>query len=267
MNRLLTKTVAAIRYALSLRISVYAAYAGYFLIISAFPSLILLLSLLRYAGLEVEVLTRALQNVIPPALYPAAKRLVVLAYQGTTGGILSFSAITALWSASRGVYGLLTGLNAVYGVREDRGYFYTRFISLIYTFLLLLVLISTMALHVFGGELIPLMPFFRVLDGFFDLRFFLLLFLQTAVFTGVFMVLPNRRNRFWDSVPGALLSACGWLVFSQLYSVYVTHFVTYTSIYGSVYGVALSMLWLYFCISILFCGGALNAYLIKIKKD
>jgi membrane protein len=261
------KGYKVIKYILSLRVPIYASYAGYFLILSAFPSLILLLSLLRYAGLEVEVLTGAIRGVIPEALFPAAKRLIVLAYQGTTGGILSFSAITALWSASRGVYGLLTGLNSIYGVREDRGYICTRTISIVYTFLLLLVLVVTMALHVFGTEILFLLPMLEVLNGFFDLRFFLLLVLQTAVFTGIFMVLPNRRNSFMDSVPGALLAASGWLVFSDLYSAYVAHFSVYSSIYGSVYGVALSMLWLYCCISIVFYGGALNAYLIKMKKE
>ena len=58
----------AIRYIQTLRIPVYAAYAGYFIMLSAFPSLILLLSLLRYAGLEVEVLTGALRGVVPEAL-------------------------------------------------------------------------------------------------------------------------------------------------------------------------------------------------------
>jgi membrane protein len=70
-----------------------------------------------------------------------------------------------------------------------------------------------------------------------------------------------------DSVPGALLASCGWQVFSQLYSIYVAHFSVYSNIYGSVYGVALSMLWLYCCISIVFYGGALNMYLMKNKKD
>lgn len=261
------KGYTTVQYILSLRVPIYASYAGYFLILSAFPSLILLLSLLRYAGLEVEVLTAALRGVIPEALFPVAKHLVVLAYQGTTGGILSFSAITALWSASRGVYGLLTGLNTIYGVRENRGYIYTRAISLLYTFLFLLVLLATMTLHVFGTEILLLLPLMEVLNGFFDLRFFLLLFLQTAVFTALFMVLPNRRNSFMDSLPGALLASSGWLIFSDIYSAYVEHFSVYTSIYGSVYGVALSMLWLYCCISILFYGGALNAWLIKNKKE
>ena len=77
----------------------------------------------------------------------------------------------------------------------------------------------------------------------------------------MFMVLPNRRNTLRQSLPGALFSSAGWLIFSDLYSIYVEHFAGLSSIYGSVYAIALSMLWLYFCLSILFYGGALNHYL------
>jgi membrane protein len=53
----------------------------------------------------------------------------------------------------------------------------------------------------------------------------------------------------------------GWLIFSDLYSIYVERFSGYGNLYGSVYAVALSMLWLYCCMSILFFGGALNRWL------
>jgi len=95
------------------------------------------------------------------------------------------------------------------------------------------------------------------------LRFFLLLLLQTGLFTAMFMVLPNRKNSFSDSFPGAVLASLGWLIFTELFSVYVDHFRGYANIYGSVYAVALSMLWLYFCLLILFYGGALNRLLMK----
>ena len=77
------------------------------------------------------------------------------------------------------------------------------------------------------------------------------------------MVLPNKPNKLWDSFPGAVFSAIGWLGLSDLYSRYVENFSRYANIYGSVYAVALSMLWLYCCVSILFYGGALNVYLTK----
>ena len=93
-------------------------------------------------------------------------------------------------------------------------------------------------------------------------RFFLLLFLQSLVFTLMFMVLPNkRRSRFMESLPGGVLSSLGWLVFSDIYSIYVENFSKYSTIYGSVYAIAITMLWLYCCMSILFYGGALNRYL------
>lgn len=254
-----------------LDIPVYAANACYFIILSLFPTLVLLLSLLRYTQLDIHALLALLQGVVPSAILPEVEILIVNTYESTSGMVLSVSAITALWSASRGVYGLLTGLNTIYGVSEDRGYLYTRTISVVYTLLFLLVLLLTLVLHVFGTTLLEFLegstlPFFRFLTEFLDLRFFLLLFLQTALFTAMFMALPNRKNSFSDSIPGALLASIGWLVFSALFSIYVEHFSSYATIYGSVYAIALSMLWLYFCILIVFYGGALNSFL-KDKED
>ena len=99
------------------------------------------------------------------------------------------------------------------------------------------------------------------------MRFFLLLLVQTVIFTAMYMVLPNEHNRLEYSLPGALLASIGWQVFSQAFSVYVEHFPSYANIYGSVYAVALSMLWLYFCLYILFFGGVLNRLLLDWNKE
>ena len=255
-----------------LRIPLYAANAGYFIILAVFPTLVLVISLLRYTGLRIENLTDLLHGILPAALIPSAERLIINTYNGSSKAVVGLSALTALWSASRGIYSFLIGLNAIYGVSEDRGYLYTRLISVIYTFLFLVVLLLTLVLHVFGTAILDLLPkvtspFMVFLSSIFDLRFFLLLLLQTLLFTAMFMVFPNRRNHLRDSLPGALLASIGWLVFSDLFSIYVNHFPSYAYIYGSVYAVALSMLWLYFCLSIVFYGGALNHFLIERKKE
>ena len=270
-NRFLPKLSRGAGYLFSLNIPVYASHASFFVVLAVFPSLVLLLGLLRYTGLEVENLTELLHGVLPTALMPAAQRLILNTYNSTTGTVISISAITALWSASRGVHGLVTGLNSIYGVTEDRSYVYTRLVSVLYTFLFLVVLLLTLVLHVFGTTLIQYLPIgesplLSFLEGIVDLRFFVLLFVQTVLFTGMFMVLPNTRNKLSDSFPGAVLSSIGWLVFSDLFSIYVENFTQYADIYGSVYAVALSMLWLYCCVSIVFYGGALNHWLMDSKK-
>ncbi len=262
----LGKAVAIFRRLRGMNISSHAANAGYFIVLSVFPVLVLILSLLRYTTLDARDLLALLQGFLPEALMAQAEKLIISTYAHTSTAVVSVSAIGALWSASRGIYGLISGLNTIYDVEECRGYWYVRGISVVYTLLFVGVLLLTLVLNVFGEGLIQMLPqtggaLGRFFSEVVDLRFFLLLFLQTGLFTAMFMGLPSGKNRFSDSLPGAVLAALGWLIFTNLFSVYVEHFAGYTSIYGSVYAVALSMLWLYCCLSIVFYGGALNKLL------
>lgn len=264
---LIGKIMEAAKTVKQMHIPLHAAYAAYFIVLAVFPALVLILSVLRYTGMEVRGLVELLDDILPSTMAEGAEELIYSTYRNSSGAMVGVSAVTALWSASRGIYGLLTGLNAVYGVSENRGYIYTRSISVVYTFVFILILLLTLVLHVFGNSIINLMrqvdnPVVIFFIDLIDLRFFLLLFLQSLVFTLMFMVLPNkRRSRFMESLPGGVLSSLGWLVFSDIYSIYVENFSKYSTIYGSVYGIAITMLWLYCCMSILFYGGALNRYL------
>ena len=264
--------VSLVSWVMDMQIPVYAANACYFLVLMIFPALLLVMSSLRYTSLSANDLIEVLGTVVPSALMPTVERLIVNTYYNSSGVVISVSAVTALWSSSRGVYGLLTGLNHVYGVREDRGYFYTRLISVVYTFAFLMVLILTLVLHVFGKSIaawinakdLALVDWVvRVID----IRFLVLLGLQILVFTALYMVLPNRRNRFWSSLPGAAVAAVGWQVFSNLFSIYVQRLNVYTNIYGSVYALALGMLWLYICVTIVLFGGVLNRLILRWQTE
>lgn len=255
-----------IRRVSDLQIGLHASSAGFFLALSVFPGLLLLLGLLRYTTLEISTLVVAVEGFLPEALLPYAEDLIRGIYANSSGILVSLSALAALWSASRGVYGLLTGLNAVYGTRDDRGWLRTRILCVGYTFAFLLVLALTLALHIFGRGVISALsrstiPFLRFLADVVDLRFFLLLGLQTTLFTAIFTVFPNRPCRPADSLPGAVLASFGWLVFSNLFSLYIDYFGDHTHIYGQIYTMVLGMLWLYFCLCIVFFGGAVNRFL------
>lgn len=260
----LQKLKTIITWVTEKNIPIHAAHTGFFMVLAVFPALMLLLGFLRYTGLQIQTLTDLVADVIPAALMPTAKRLILSAYQNSSGMVISISALTALWSASSGMYGLLRGMNSIYDVRESRSWLRTRLYSMLYTLGFLAVLVLTLLLDVFGEKMLSYWPQNwapGVLRDVLDLHFFVLLGLETVLFAAMYTVLPNRRNRFLESLPGAMLAAVGWQIFSDLYSVYVEHFTGYANIYGSVYAVALSMLWLYCCISILFYGGVLNAYL------
>jgi membrane protein len=268
---LIGRSVHLYRHIRSLDIPLHAANAGFFIILSLFPALVLILSLLRYTGLQVSSLVEVLSTILPAALMPTVEELVLSTYENSSGALVGFSALTALWSASKGIYGLLTGLNRVYGVSEDRSWLHTRFISVAYTFAFLAVLLLTLVIHVFGGTILALLPIsrvklIRILGRIIDFRFWLLLMVQTLVFMLLFAFLPNGRNKLRDTVPGAILASLGWLVISWAFSLYVAHFASLTNVFGSVYTLALAMLWLYFCLCLIFYSAALNQYLEERKK-
>ncbi len=248
-----------------LQIGVHASSASFFLALSVFPALLLILSLLRYTPLELNTLLELLEGFLPEALLPYAEDLIRGIYANANLGLVSLSALTAFWSASRGIHGLITGLQAVYQIRENRGYLRARLGSLLYTFGFLGLLVLSLFLHVFGTALVDSLrrdahPFIRFLARVIDLRWLLLLGLQTGLFAAMFAAVDGQPGSR-QALPGALISSLGWLVFSHLFSLYLDYFGDQTQIYGTVYTAALGMLWLYFCISIVFFGGAWNRFL------
>ena len=260
---ILNKILVFSRKVARLQMPLYATNVCYYLVLAVFPGLLLVLASLRYTPLSASDLIAVLENLVPDPLMGAVERLIVSTYYNSTGTMVSLSAVAAVWSASRGIYGLICGLNRVYAVRENRSFLKTRLLSAVYMVLFLVVMLLTLVLHVFGTNVIHLLesnqaPWAQILLQVVDLRMVILLSAQTLVFTLMYMVLPNQRNRFFSSIPGAVAAALGWHIFSKVFSIYVVHFDSYSNIYGSLYAVALGMLWLYCCTLILLCGGALN---------
>ena len=248
------------------KISIHAASACYFMTLAVFPLLVLVLSILRYTPLELQTLLEILDGLVPTALMGAVERLVRSTYENSSTALLSVSAVVALWSAGRSIYGLVMGLNAIYGVKESRNYFHIRGMNALYMVLFLVVLVLTLVIHVFGKAMVAMLPvealsIFGFVADIVNSRHLLLLLVQTALFTAMYAALPNKRNPAGECVPGAVLASIGWQGFSAIFSLYVDNFRAYANIYGSVYAVALCMLWLYCCIYIIFLGGAFNRFL------
>ena len=249
-----------------MNIPLHSAYTGFFFVLSLFPGLMLLLGLLRYTAMGPEELLSILEGWVPEHVVDIVRSLVETSYRHSSGTVVSISVVAALYSASRGMFGILGGLHAVYGITLRRNYWRKRVISMGYTAAFLALLMLTLMIHVGSTALLDYLqmttsPALLFLMRLVDFRSVLLLLLLVSLFTAMYAWLPARRSRLRSNLPGAAAAAIGWLLFTRLFSVYVEYFTTYSNIYGSVYALALGMLWLYFCISIFFYGGALNRLL------
>lgn len=247
----------------SYRVSLYAANASFYIILSIFPAIALLLGLLPLLGFSAGDLQAAVGSVIPDILRPILSYVITDLGQAATGAVISVSALTAVWSASRGVYCIQSGLNAICSVRENRPYLLQRLICMLYMVLLAAALLLTMAILVFGRSLIAYLetqriPVFQFLAKVVQLRGLILLLLLSLLFAAIYYVFPNRRTRLRHVLPGAVSAALGWLIFTSAFSYYVRRFNDFSHFYGSLSTLVMGMLWLYFCMSILFYGQVLN---------
>src|SRR5215218_6370715 len=132
-----------------------AAALSYYFLLALFPLLIFLTSMLGYfaeAGTELRTsMLRYLGSVAPRSASQLVRATVQEITEGATGGKLSFGLLAALWFASYGMGAIGDTLNGAYGVRETRPFWKLRVISLGLTAAIAALIISALALVLYGG--------------------------------------------------------------------------------------------------------------------
>lgn len=106
----------------AMQIPIYAGNASFFLLLSVFPIVSLLLSLLPYTPLTLEHLLGFCAQLAPDWLMRLLEYFIRTLYKSSSAAIISASVVLTLWSASKGMLSLLYGLDAVLEVRETRRY-------------------------------------------------------------------------------------------------------------------------------------------------
>lgn len=245
-------------------LSIYAAQASFFIIISVIPFSMLVLSIIKlFINIDINSILHTINSFAPAAISIFLTETITdLFTKSGSVQVISVTAVSTLWLASRGFMALYTGLNKVYRSR-NKNYFIGRLISILYTLAFIAALILTIVFFGFGSKLEYFInshsPFFSTLLDFF-LRGKILIFMiyLTFVFALFYKFLPKKDNRFKAQLPGAAFSAVGWMVFSFFYSIYIEHFSNYSFVYGSLAAIVFLMLWLYFCMNIFLFGAQIN---------
>lgn len=243
------------------KINAYSAQSAFFVILSAIPFLIVFSSLLRYTPITESALMQVFQKTLPEYISPFLISITEEVYNRSIG-VTSITAVVAVWSASKGIHYMTAGLNAVNDLEENRNWLVLRFWASIYTLIFLFAIIFTLLVLVFGNSLhilatqyIPLLSgLVAILANFKGVLIFALL---VVFFDVIFTKLPSKRLEFKGQLPGAVLCAGAWYVFSFGLSIYVDYFNGF-SMYGSLTTIVLIMLWLYFCMYLMMICAEIN---------
>lgn len=247
------------------RVRAHAAEAAFFIIMSVFPILMLLLTMLRYTTLTSDQIIFTIEELTPFAITQELQPVVDSIFSQSTA-LVPWTALVAVWTAGKGILGLSDGLNSIFQIEETKNYFVIRFRCACYTVVMVIALIVSLFILVFGYSIetfllkkIPLLTAYQ--DELTVLPTSVALLILLIIFTVLYTFLPNRRMRFFHQIPGAVFTAVSWGLFSYVFAIYLKYAKNMSVLYGSLTTLIVVMLWLYSCMYLLFIGAEINHYL------
>ncbi len=237
---------------------------AFYALLSIFPFLILLGNLLPLFHITPDVVVDYLSILIPEALLPVAKPIVLSLLSGSSGGLLSVSTLTLLWASSRAINCLQNSMTAAYGIHSERNYIVRRFIGFVSVLLFLVLIGLLLFLFSFSDMLfsflIPAMPWIEPLRDVIDnLRWPVVLVFVFFMLVLVYLIAPSAKVRFREAIPGALFATMVLLLLVQLFALYVRVATRSLSGYGALSTFFILMFWLEYSAMAVVVGALLNA--------
>nr|WP_260871713.1 YihY/virulence factor BrkB family protein [Bacillus sp. X1(2014)] len=242
-----------------------SAQLAYYFLLSLFPLLIVLFTLLPYFPIPHQDMLGVVRDFAPVEAMDLIEKNVHNIMNHRNGGLLSFGIIGTIWSASNGINAIVKAFNKAYNVKESRSFIVSRGMAILLTFGMIFVLILAIVLPVFGREIGIFLfsqlgyttEFIKLWNTLSWLVSAIILFL---IFTGLYWIAPNVKLKCRSAFPGAAFATIGWIVSSIGLTFYVGNISNYSLTYGSIGAIIVLMIWLYISAFIIILGGEINAF-------
>ncbi|MFD0905749.1 YihY/virulence factor BrkB family protein [Actinomadura sediminis] len=246
----------------------YAAALTYYAVLSIFPGLLVVVSLVGLAGRSA---TDDLISEIGGTAPGPVQNLLISAIRQLQGGggagiVAVLGLVGAVWSASGYVGAFIRASNVVYDVPEGRPFWKLVPLRVGVTVLSLLVMaVSAVAVVVSGplareaGDMLGLGS--AAVTAWQIAKWPVLLVVISLLFSLLYWAAPNVRRRFRWVTPGGVVAVLLWLAASGLFALYVAGFSNYNKTYGSLAGVIVFLVWLWISNLAILLGAELNAEL------
>jgi membrane protein len=250
----------------------YAAELAFFSILSLFPLLICILSILSFIPASRQLALQYLSQVMPEEAMGLVRSWVTELVNQRSSAVLSFGLLFTLWSASSGIVALMDVLNVAYEVpKERRSFLKTRFVALMLTIALALLILGGCALVIYGGgparwvllQLKSPETYYWIGRGTSYLSGAILLFAALQLTYNYAPDVDRGANRTW---PGSIFGTVAILFCSYLFSIYLRFGPSYNATYGSLGAIVVLMIWLYVVGLIFMIGAEINSELLKRRK-
>jgi membrane protein len=255
----------------------WAAALTYYAILSLFPALLVLVSLVGLLA-NPERVTRVLTDTVSE-LGPstAAKTFQgpiesIASNRGAAGVLLVVGVVAALWSASSYVSAFSDACNSIFEVEEGRPFWMLKPLQLVVTFVLILMAAVVALALVLSGPIVGALGSSlgiddTVLTVWRYAKWPAMIVLILLIFGVLYYTAPNARigGVRWVT-PGAIVALVAWIVASVVFAIYVANFGSYDKTYGTLGGVVVFLLWMWITNIAILLGAELNAEVTRARQ-
>ncbi|WP_294909042.1 YihY/virulence factor BrkB family protein [uncultured Ruminococcus sp.] len=253
-----------------------AGQSAFFIILSAVPLSMFIVSILQNLHIPVDFIEMCLSGVFSEQIVDEISEFLTNAYNNAVG-ISLITLIITLWSAAQGIHAITNGLNRIYDAYENRNWFFLRIRAMFYTIAFFAIILISLVIIGLGSTINKwLSPYIKYLPDFvaliYHLRYVLIFLFLVVLFALVYRNFPNisrKQHKEYGiryQLPGAFLCTLSWYVLSLGISIYVDNFNGF-SIYGGLATLAGIMIWLYFCmVCLMICAEINYVYHKQIKN-
>ncbi len=256
-----------------------AAALTYFTVLSVFPALLAIVSLLGIFGQgedSANAILAFLKDNAPTQMYGILEDPIRQLTSGQGAGlVLATGILSALWSASGYTGSFGRALNRVYGVREGRPGWILKPINVLVTAMLIILVVLMILMMLLGvtvldmvGQYVPAtvdMELIKLiwLNG----RWILILLMAIGLITLLYAATPNvRRYKAWKLSSGAALALFGMGLGAFGFTLYANNFSKYNATYGLIGGVIVMLLFIWIMNNMLLFGAHLDAEIMLMRQ-
>jgi membrane protein len=247
-----------------------AAELGFYFILSLFPMLIFVLTLLSFFPDTDQLLLLYLARLIPSQALNLIDSWAQDLLKSRSSGLLSFGVLFTLWSASTGMIALMRALNAAYEVPEGRPFFKARLVAVVLVFALSVLFLGGTALVFFGDLLLAWIFQSISLRGMENIgaqltRYCTGLLMLYGGFNVIYTFGPNIAYKPKWLNAGSIFATISCLIASFLFSVYLRLMPSMNKTYGSLGAFIALMLWTFLFSAVIMIGAEINSEVEKTR--
>jgi membrane protein len=213
-----------------------------------------------------------LSGFVPHDSLELLRRVLARVVTPNRGTLISFGVLGTLWTASGGFSAAIEALDIAYEVEEGRPFWVTRPLAVGLTLLVGLLLLIALGVMIVGPQFGTWLADRANLSWLLAKAWPYIHWTVAVLFTvlaveALYFLAPNVKQRFWATLPGAVLAVGCWIGLSYGLGIYFRSFAHFNKTYGAMGAVIALMVWLYWTSFAMLVGAELNCELAKVSRQ